>query len=124
MSEPGVELTLRDLDRRDRRHGYSMVGYHYVIRRDGRIETGRSEDVPSIHDDLKRAKDSIAVCLVGGADERGGPANNFTPEQWSALCLLFREIGRRHEGIKHRSATPSVTTDHIIARYSKWLSQH
>ena len=45
-------------------NGWSDIGYHFVIRRDGRIERGRPETVKGAH--VKgHNSDSIGVCWVG-----------------------------------------------------------
>lgn len=44
--------------------GFSDIGYHYVIRRDGTIETGRDPKLPGAHA-RGRNSDSIGVCWVG-----------------------------------------------------------
>jgi hypothetical protein len=89
---PGVELTRADIDREDRRRGFAEIGYHYVIRRDGTVETGRSLDSASVHDDLVTAKLSVSVILVGGADEHGAPVNNFTEKQMMAASRLHEDL--------------------------------
>jgi N-acetylmuramoyl-L-alanine amidase len=88
MTRPGMRLTGRDIDRRDRQHGYSKCGYHYVIQRDGVVYQGRQDSEPSIHDD-NDAKHAISVCLVGGVDDFDIPTNNFTLPQWEAMRHLL-----------------------------------
>lgn len=44
--------------------GYSDCGYHYVITRDGEIQTGRPLRYIGAHS-LGRNVDSIGVCLIG-----------------------------------------------------------
>lgn len=72
--------------------GWKGIGYHYVIRRTGVVETAREEGVIGAH--CKEAnKDSLGVCLVG----RG----KFTPEQKESLLRLFIDLGERHRiGLK------------------------
>jgi N-acetylmuramoyl-L-alanine amidase len=84
-----MRLTGRDIDRRDRLHGYSKCGYHYVIQRDGVVYQGRQDREPSIHDD-NDAKAAISVCLVGGVDDFDTPSNNFTLPQLDSLRTLIR----------------------------------
>lgn len=69
---------------------WSTIGYHYVIRRNGALETGRAENLIGSH-----VKDfnavSIGVCLVGGVaqDDYSQAENNFTPEQFATLKALL-----------------------------------
>lgn len=69
-----------------RDNGWSDIGYHYVIRRSGKLELGRPEELSGAH--VKGHNyDSIGICLIGGR-----PAGEFTPEQWTELESLIREL--------------------------------
>ena len=47
--------------------GFSGIGYHYVIRKDGRLQRGRPVDVIGSHaKDNGHNKYSIGICLIGG----------------------------------------------------------
>ena len=66
-------------------NGWSDIGYHYVIRRDGTLEPGRPITSPGAHT-VGHNADSIGICLIGGVAADGRtPENNFTPAQWDAL---------------------------------------
>lgn len=112
MTPPSRLLTKRDLDRRDRDHGFSKIGYHFVIERDGTLAEGRALTEASVHDSIKDAKSAISVCLVGGTADNGGPADNFADEQWDSLIAL----AHRFESIRIESKTPAVTTDQVARR--------
>lgn len=75
--------------------GWSDIGYHYVIRRDGRVETGRPENLVGSHVKNHNAN-SLGVCLVGGVDARQKPQDNFTEAQWAALRRLLAELQSRY----------------------------
>ncbi len=47
--------------------GFSDIGYHSVVRKDGRIEKGRPEDQMGAHVEGFNAK-SIGVCFSGNGD--------------------------------------------------------
>ena len=82
-----------------RKLGWFDIGYNWVIRRDGVVEPGRSEDqVPAHIGDSGPGMNarSIGVCLVGGVDEQGKPAANATPAQLKALKPLLADIQRRY----------------------------
>lgn len=108
MTPPATTLTSSDIDRRDRQKGYRGIGYHYVIRRDGVVETGRPEEQTSMHDPMGNARQCIAVCLIGGVDEQGNPVDNFTPEQNHALGLLAEELKARYGEMSLAIRTPSL----------------
>jgi N-acetylmuramoyl-L-alanine amidase len=76
--------------------GWADIGYHWVIKRDGKLEAGRPEWAVGAHVE-NHNHNSIGICLVGGCDERGREQNNFTPEQWATLeglvvlmCQLYK----------------------------------
>jgi len=45
-------------------NGWSDIGYHYVIRRDGTIERGRQDKTPGAHV-RGHNKETIGICWVG-----------------------------------------------------------
>ena len=72
-------------------NGWSDVGYHYFIRRDGTLESGRPlERVPAAQAD--RNVRTIAICLHGLA------AESFAAAQYRALIGLARDIDRAYDG--------------------------
>ena len=78
--------------------GWADIGYHFVIRRDGTLETGRDTDKDGdIYEEIGAHvsgwnKNSIGICMVGGKGEDGKAENNFTDEQFAALETLLRVI--------------------------------
>lgn len=69
---------------------WSDIGYHFVIRRDGRREIGRNIDVSGSH--VKGFNSvSIGICMVGG---KGG--NNFTIAQFKELEKLVKEMVKKY----------------------------
>jgi N-acetyl-anhydromuramyl-L-alanine amidase AmpD len=73
-------------------NGWDDVGYHYVIRRDGVVETGRPLDRAGAHT-AGHNTDSVGVCLVGGVEaDRKTPEANYTAAQWSTLETLVRKL--------------------------------
>lgn len=73
-------------------HGWSDVGYHKVIRRDGTIENGRPINKVGAHV-LNHNTGNIGICLVGGLKEgTQEPEDNFTDDQYASLSKLLREL--------------------------------
>jgi hypothetical protein len=75
-------------------NGWKDIGYHYVIRRNGTVEPGRSEDTIGAHVAGHNAH-SIGICLVGGLSHVAGKtvsAANFTYAQYAALESLLRRL--------------------------------
>jgi len=80
-----------------RDNGWSDIGYHYVIRRNGSLEYGREERIPGAHA-KGHNHDSIGICLIGGKGTPPGPTNvnNFTPDQWETLADLIQGLRSRY----------------------------
>ena len=72
-------------------NGWSDIGYHYVIRRNGEVEEGRPLERSGAHT-KGHNKASIGVCLVGGVDSNGNPEDNFTKEQYEGLEKLLNVL--------------------------------
>lgn len=79
------------IDRWHREKGWRRIGYHYVIRRNGALEVGRPLDQVGAHV-LGFNSESIGVCLVGGVDADGQPADNFTSAQYRRLRALLTQV--------------------------------
>ena len=65
-------------------NGWDDIGYHYVIKRDGTLETGREEHRTGSHARQVNGT-SIGICMIGGSDKSGGWENNFNDEQFETL---------------------------------------
>lgn len=77
-------------------NGWTDVGYHFVIRRNGVVETGRPLEQSGAHTSGHNSN-SIGICLVGGLAADGKtPENNFTEAQWAALEELVRGFHARY----------------------------
>lgn len=72
-TKPQEDIDATDLDRRDRNKGSVMINVHYVVKRDGTVETGRELDKLGNYN-RRYNKDSVFVLLVGSRD-------NLTKEQ-------------------------------------------
>lgn len=78
-------------DKPPKGNGWRDVGYHYVIRIDGVIETGRQEHVVGAHCRHHNGS-SIGICLIGRGE--------YTDEQYLSLKKLVRSLKIRYN-IKH-----------------------
>lgn len=88
--------------------GWSDIGYHYVIYRDGSIHNGRNVDVAGAHCNGHNHH-SIGVCYVGGLENRPGvayaelkPKDTRTDAQKAALLKLLKELKRLYPNAKIR----------------------
>jgi N-acetyl-anhydromuramyl-L-alanine amidase AmpD len=113
---PKVDIGAREVDAMHRQRGFSSIGYHHVIRRDGRIEPGRAEDDIGAHVQGFNSV-SLGVSMVGGVDARGTPRDNATPAQYRALETLLRALAERHPRAQvcgHRDLSPDGDGDGVI----------
>ena len=93
-TKPNQDIGRAEIDRWHRERGWLGIGYHYVIRRDGRVENGRPLEKAGAHVQGLNAN-SIGICLVGGLNAKGQPAPEFTAEQWDALETLVRTLKKQ-----------------------------
>lgn len=105
-------LTVKDVDRMHRDRGWQMVGYHYVIRRDGTVERGRPDSMVGAHVGGQNTG-KLGICWIGGLDRATGPnkgVDNRTPAQTESLIVLLRELLKKYPGAKvvgHRDLAPT-----------------
>lgn len=105
-TNPAMDIGRKEIDLWHRRRGFDCLGYHRVIRRDGSVEQGRADTDPGAHEPSVNSR-SLAVCLVGGVDKTGRPANNFTPEQFDSLrevLIKWKSLHPKAVVIGHRDA--------------------
>lgn len=97
--------------------GFSTIGYHYVIRLDGKIEKGRPENQVGAHVQGYNSV-SIGVALEGGLSQMTGkPADTRTPAQVEALIDLLRDLLTRFPKARicgHRDLSPDRDADGVI----------
>lgn len=107
-----------------REKGWIDIGYHFVIRRDGTVETGRPENVVGAHVENHNSN-SIGICMVGGVDAKGKAEDNYTPAQYAALAAKLRELKARYPDAKvqgHRDF-PNVKKDCPCFDVRKWIDE-
>lgn len=81
-------------------NGWSDIGYHWVIRRDGTVQKGRPLARSGAHAKGYNTY-SIGICLIGGLADNGLPTegiHHFTIEQQLSLAFLVNET-RKHFNI-------------------------
>ena len=96
MAGHSLASKVAEIDRWHKDRGWSGIGYHWVIDRDGRFAAGRPESQVGAH--VKgRNTGTIGICLLGGF---GGSADDnfddhYTPEQRATAWRLIRAIAGR-----------------------------
>ena len=90
---PDMDVGVEEVRKWHKQRGWSDIGYHYIIKRDGTLEFGRRcEDgnyVQGAHV-LGLNKNSIGIALAGGKARKGKLPCNLTRQQWSQLENLWR----------------------------------
>lgn len=97
--------------------GFSTIGYHYVIRLDGKVEKGRPENQVGAHVQGYNSV-SLGIALEGGLSQTTGkPADTRTPAQVEALIDLIHDLLTRYPKARicgHRDLSPDRDGDGVI----------
>jgi len=104
MADKPTSAKVAEIDAWHRQRGWSQVGYHYLIDRDGTVAAGRPVEKVGAH--VKgHNKGTIGVSLIGGhgSAETDDFADHYTPEQDAALRKLLASLKAAH-GITKVSA--------------------
>ena len=75
--------------------GWSGCGYHFIVRLDGTIETGRNINKNGAHCKGYN-KNSIGVCYIGGKGDNDKPEDTRTDEQKKTLSALIISLQASH----------------------------
>lgn len=95
----GMDYTVEKIRAQHKAQGWSDIGYHYVIYRDGTIHDGRSVDLVGSHC-VGHNANSIGVCYVGGCDKKMKPKDTRTDEQKDALVKLLKDLRKKYPKAK------------------------
>lgn len=117
------DVDLAEIDRWHRKRGFVKVGYHFVIKRNGEVQQGRSLTEAGAHAQGFNNK-SIGICLVGGVAEKDKKTaeDNFTNAQLDSLADLLFSMAHYYpdaEVLGHRDL-PSVHKDCPSFDVRKW----
>ena len=114
-----------DIDRWHRERGWKYgIGYHYVVRRDGTIETGRPLEQVGAHC-IGHNEHSIGVCYEGGLDAQGQPADTRTKAQRKSMRTLLEKLHQQFPNaiiMGHRDLSPDLDGDGHVSP-DEWLKQ-
>ena len=92
----GKDFTIDDIKRWHLARGFSDIGYHYIIYRDGSINKGRDESKIGAHC-TGHNSNSIGVCYIGGCAADGKtPKDTRTEAQKSSLLKLLSELKKKY----------------------------
>ena len=86
------DVSAETIDEWHKENGWSKIGYHYVVRKNGAIENGRDELKKGAHCLAGGMNDSsIGICVSGHGDKEA-----FTNEQITSISALCVSIMRRY----------------------------
>lgn len=94
-----MDFTVKDIDRWHRQSGWECCGYHYVVRLDGTVESGRDPERAGAHC-KGHNRQSLGVCYIGGLRANGRPADTRTDAQKAALLALLKKLRAKHPGAR------------------------
>lgn len=88
----GKDYTVEQIRSWHLANGWSDIGYHFVIYRDGTVHRGRPVEKIGAHTTGYNAH-SIGICYIGGCAADGNtPKNTLTKAQRIALIRLLKEL--------------------------------
>ena len=93
MASEGINEQLKEIDRWHRDRGFDMIGYSYLVSRNGEVVQGRPlEKTPAAQKGHNTG--SIAICLIGGfgSDADDLATEHYTPVQLARAYSLIREL--------------------------------
>ena len=99
----GEDYTVAQIRQMHLARGFSDVGYHFIIGRDGKVHAGRPEAIAGAHCTGHNTR-SIGVSLVGGcpprttSDWNKKSKDTRTPAQEAALVKIVKELRGRYPG--------------------------
>ena len=118
-TKAGQDFTATDIDRWHRERGFNGIGYHYVIRLDGKLEKGRDVALAGAHCKGWNER-SVGICYIGGLDENGHPADTRTNAQKRVLYQIIMDLQREYNILQvlgHRDTSPDLNGDGVIEPY-------
>lgn len=96
----GRDYTVAQIDTWHRRRGFSCIGYHFMIYRDGSVHVGRALEDVGAHC-LGHNSQSVGICYIGGvARDCVTPKDTRTPQQKKSLRELLVLLKERYPGAK------------------------
>ena len=118
-TKAGLDFTATDIDRWHRERGFNGIGYHYVIRLDGKLEKGRDVTLAGAHCKGWNER-SVGICYIGGLDENGRPTDTRTNVQNRVLYQIIMDLQREYNILQvlgHRDTSPDLNGDGVIEPY-------
>jgi N-acetylmuramoyl-L-alanine amidase len=126
-----VDYTFEQLEKDHKARGFLRCGYHYFIRRDGTVHTGRPVQMKGAHVANHNAL-SVGICYEGGLDAAGKAKDTRTDSQKQKLTELIKgvlaQIKLVHGNPKkvritgHRDLSPDLNNNGVVEPH-EWVKQ-
>lgn len=122
-TKEGWDVRAKDVDLWHKERGFKMIGYHFLIDLDGKVEVGRPLTMDGAH--CKGWNNhSIGICYVGGLDKFGNPKDTRTNAQKVSLMNLVYDLLDKFPEISqilgHRDTSPDLNGDGQITP-NEWI---
>lgn len=121
-SPKNVDIGVIDIDRMHKQRGFACIGYHYFIKRDGTVEKGRPDDYAGAHVEGFNFV-SLGIAMAGGIDAAGKAENNYTPQQFTSLLALIKQLEAKYPttpSVGHRDLSPDKNKDGKVTS-NEWV---
>lgn len=104
--------------------GFSGIGYHFYITRDGHLHRTRSLNKPGAHA-LGHNHESFGICYEGGLDAKGRAADTRTKKQCETLERLLKALRLycpKAQIVGHRDLSRDLNKDGLISP-NEWTKE-
>lgn len=103
MADNTLDQKVAEIRRWHIANGWSDIGYHFLIDRDGDVSKGRPVEKAGAHAKGHNAN-SIGVCLIGGhgSSEKDKFEENYTEKQKKALLSILEDLTQKYPNAKIR----------------------
>ncbi len=98
-TKSNVNVNIRMVDEWHRKKGLLKIGYHFFVKRSGKIEVGRNPNEIGAHTKDHDA-DSVSICLAGGLNTRGVVSFDYSLKQLESLFILIKTLKHIHPNAK------------------------
>lgn len=121
-TKEGEDYSVADITKWHKRRGFTTIGYHYVVYRDGSVHEGRNINISGAHCSGHNTR-SIGICYIGGLAKDGKTKDTRTEKQKKALLALLKDLKKLYPKAKiigHRDTSPDRNGNGIIEPF-EWI---
>ena len=121
-TKEGEDYSVADITKWHKRRGFTTIGYHYVVYRDGSVHEGRNINISGAHCSGHNTR-SIGICYIGGLAKDGKTKDTRTEKQKKALLALLKDLKKLYPIAKiigHRDTSPDRNGNGSIEPF-EWI---